>query len=210
MIDSLGVDSAHIIGSSAGGPISIAFAAMYPTHVKSLTLVGTALRLFPVNDPATKTIEHYRERVQQHGQSALIESRPTKAVASFDALWEEPEYAARGELEKYQAEQLQLDNRAVEVDADVRRHYYQIELEAIQAYQKTDVADYARHVQCPAFVIHGTEDRMVPPYWSESLARTIPNCERKIMDGGNHGLLIRSDDARRCVANFIQRFDKRP
>jgi pimeloyl-ACP methyl ester carboxylesterase len=209
MMDSLGVDSAHIIGSSAGGPISIVFAAMYPTHIKSLTLVGTALRLFPANDLATKTIEHYGELVQQHGQSALIESRPTKVVASFDALWEEPEHAARGELEKYQAEQLELDSRAVEVDPDVRRRYYQIELEAIQAYLKTDVADYARQVQCPAFVIHGTEDRMVPPDWSKSLARTIPNCERKTIDGGNHGLLIRSDDARRRVADFIQRFDMR-
>ena len=47
LLDHLCIAAAHIIGSSAGGPIAIMFAATQPERVRSLVLTGTALDLFP-------------------------------------------------------------------------------------------------------------------------------------------------------------------
>src|SRR5688572_10833216 len=43
LLDSLNIPAVHLIGSSAGGPIAIVFAAQWPQRVRSLVLVGTAL-----------------------------------------------------------------------------------------------------------------------------------------------------------------------
>lgn len=41
LLDHLHIDAAHVIGSSAGGPIAIAFAALWPERTRSLLLAGT-------------------------------------------------------------------------------------------------------------------------------------------------------------------------
>jgi pimeloyl-ACP methyl ester carboxylesterase len=41
VMDAAGIESAHLFGSSEGGPMSILFAATYPERVRSLTLYGT-------------------------------------------------------------------------------------------------------------------------------------------------------------------------
>jgi pimeloyl-ACP methyl ester carboxylesterase len=46
LLDHLQIGSAHIIGSSAGGPIAVLFAATQPQRTRSLILVGTALDLW--------------------------------------------------------------------------------------------------------------------------------------------------------------------
>ena len=47
LLDELSVPAAHLIGSSAGGPIAIAFAATRAGRTRSLALTGTAANLFP-------------------------------------------------------------------------------------------------------------------------------------------------------------------
>ncbi len=42
LLDHLGLASANVVGSSAGGLIALAFAALYPQRARSLVLVGTA------------------------------------------------------------------------------------------------------------------------------------------------------------------------
>ena len=41
MLDWLGVSHAHVLGSSAGGPVAMGFALEYPRMVDSLLLINT-------------------------------------------------------------------------------------------------------------------------------------------------------------------------
>lgn len=41
VMDAAGIQRAHLVGTSEGGPLSILFAATYPDRVRSLTLYGT-------------------------------------------------------------------------------------------------------------------------------------------------------------------------
>src|SRR5207249_632055 len=45
LLDQLQIPAAHVVSSSAGGPIGVVFAAMFPERVRSLALTGTAPEL---------------------------------------------------------------------------------------------------------------------------------------------------------------------
>ena len=209
LLDRLGLQSVHLIGSSAGGPISIMYAATHPARVRSLTLIGTALQLFQPDHPITRAIGEYRDQVRRVGPSALIDARPPAAVASWDALWEEAEYAARGDLEEWRAKQQEHNRLAGETAAETRQRFYSIELQAITAYWETDVSAFARRVSCPTLVVHGTEDKMVPAEWSVPLAKALPHCERRTIEGGEHNLPHRRHDVRVMVMDFMDSVDQR-
>ncbi|MBM3303370.1 MAG: alpha/beta hydrolase, partial [Deltaproteobacteria bacterium] len=123
LLDKLGVASCHVIGSSAGGPISVLFAAGRPSRVRSLVLCGTAIDLFPSEDRATQVIQAYMKAVDRGGSDALLTERPMGAEASLDALWEPEEMEARGELNAYQSRLTRLVEQAKAMPVEQRRGY---------------------------------------------------------------------------------------
>ena len=50
VMDAVGLERAHLLGVSEGGPMSILFAATYPDRVQSLTLYGTFARFVRGDD----------------------------------------------------------------------------------------------------------------------------------------------------------------
>jgi len=54
LFDELGVDSAHVVGSSVGAAVAVDFALEHPTRVRSLALVGPALGGYQFTDDATR------------------------------------------------------------------------------------------------------------------------------------------------------------
>ena len=60
LLDHLGLADAHLVGSSAGGPIGVLFASTRPERVRSLVLVGTAAQLWPPGDPDAALIRECR------------------------------------------------------------------------------------------------------------------------------------------------------
>jgi pimeloyl-ACP methyl ester carboxylesterase len=56
LLDHLGIERAHVVGMSAGGPISVVFAALQPERVRSLALVSTGLDLWSNTDPKTALV----------------------------------------------------------------------------------------------------------------------------------------------------------
>ncbi|HEY7357760.1 MAG TPA: alpha/beta hydrolase [Ktedonobacterales bacterium] len=58
LLDALQLSSAHVVGSSAGGPIGLLFAALYPRRVRSLILAGTGINFFQMGDPVSDLIRH--------------------------------------------------------------------------------------------------------------------------------------------------------
>jgi 3-oxoadipate enol-lactonase len=47
VLDALGIDQAHVLGTSMGGRIALALALQHPEHVKSLILVSTGAKVPP-------------------------------------------------------------------------------------------------------------------------------------------------------------------
>jgi pimeloyl-ACP methyl ester carboxylesterase len=86
LLDHLNIASAHLIGSSAGGPIAVVFAATKPDRVKSLILTGTACDVFPPDDKPTKIIQEQIAILEAAGPETAFAHRPEGIHTSVDVL----------------------------------------------------------------------------------------------------------------------------
>jgi pimeloyl-ACP methyl ester carboxylesterase len=96
LLDALRLSSAHVIGSSAGGPISLVFAALYPQRARTLTLAGTSHNLFPMGDPESDQIRRLLTILDTEGAEAAFAQRPAGVETSLEALWVVDEMRAPG------------------------------------------------------------------------------------------------------------------
>lgn len=207
LLDHLKIADAHLIGSSAGGPIAILFAATHRQRTRSVVLVGTALDLFPVGEPGSETVRHYLRILDAEGAEAAFDQRPSAVEVTFNELWDTPEALARGELDAYLTRQQQWRAKAQQLPKAHRVHYYTTELRKMQAYMQLDIVPFARMVQVPAYVIYGSNDQMVPVVDARLLAQTLPSARFDIVDGGPHSLMHRDAAARGRVIEFLQMVD---
>ena len=203
LVDELGLSSVHLIGSSAGGPIAIMFAAKRASRVRSLTLTGTASNLLRHDDDVGKVVLEQIGHLQELGPELAFDRRPSGVEVSLAVLWEPPERAERGTLDEYWERQRLLNHRAEEVPRSLRVRHYAAELSAMKGYADVDVAGYAREVSAPTLVLHGSNDRAVPVEWGRELARTIPEARLEVFEGASHSLVIRDRRARELVIDFI-------
>ena len=97
----LSITTAHIIGSSAGGPIAFTFAALFPQMTRSLVLTGTAIDLFPPGEPDSDLVRRHLVILERDGPEAAFDQRPAGVEVSFNELWDEKEAAARGTLDTW-------------------------------------------------------------------------------------------------------------
>lgn len=203
LLDALGMDSAHIIGSSAGGPIALTFASRWPERVRSLALVGTVLELFPPDDPTSQIVRRHIAILEQEGPEIAFDHRPPEVEVTFQELWDHTEAAARGELDSYLARCKAWRARAQSQPRARRVEYYAAELRNLQAYIDQNLTSLARRLAVPALVLHGTNDQLVPLAWAETMAQTIPGVTRHIIPGGPHSLMIRDPRARQAALEWM-------
>ena len=204
LLDELELSSAHLVGSSAGGPIAILFAATRARRTRSLTLVGTASNLLRSDDDVAKVVMEQIDHLTKLGPEAAFDRRPAGVEVSLGVLWEPPERAERGTLDEYWEAQRLLNSRAEEIPRRLRVRHYAAELSAMKGYIDMDVAEYAREVSVPTLVLHGSNDRTVPVEWGRELAGTIPKARLEVFDGASHSLVIRDPKARQRVIDFIR------
>jgi len=201
----LGMAPAHLIGSSAGGPISVICAAMWPDRVRSLVLAGTALQLFPPDDPFTPVICQLGEVLRRDGPEAAFAQRPSGVEATYDSLWGHTEAQARGRLESYLTRERYHNERAQTVALPERVRLHTVELRNMLAYIESDLRPHAERIACPTLVLHGRDDLMVPLSHGEELARAIPGAELLVLDGEGHSVVHRTRIGRRAAMDWIDR-----
>jgi pimeloyl-ACP methyl ester carboxylesterase len=107
LLDHLHIETVHLIGSSAGGPIALLFAATQPQRTRSLILVGTALDLFPAGEPGSDVVRQHLAILERDGADRAFDQRPAEVEVTFSELWDHTEAKARGTLDEYRTRQHQ-------------------------------------------------------------------------------------------------------
>ena len=207
LLDHLAIPSAHLIGSSAGGPISVLFAATQPHRTRSLILAGTACILFPLGESGSNTVREHLAILNREGSEVAFDQRPSAVEVTYGELWDEAEARARGTLDEYQARKQAWRIKVRQLPREQRVHYYATELRSMEAYMQVDVCGYATSVIAPTYVIQGSNDQLVPIKDAQTLAHAIPSAQFDLIVGGQHSLMIRDAEARQRVMAFMHSVD---
>jgi len=70
---------------------------------------------------------------------------------------------------------------------------------------RADSRDLLPGITCPTFIVHGAEDRLIPPSAGQEMAAAIPAATLRRVDAAGHFLLLeRPTEANAVVDDFLQ------
>jgi pimeloyl-ACP methyl ester carboxylesterase len=172
LLDHLEIDAAHVAGASMGGMIAQTMAARHPERVLSLVSI------------MSNTGARWSGQPSLRMYSVLLTAPPRdrasymdRAVTLFSQIGS-PGFE-RDEEDLRRIAGMSFD-RGINPAGTVRQ------LAAIIA--SGDRTPLLRTIAAPTLVIHGTEDRLVPPSGGRATARAIPGARLLMIEGMGHDL----------------------
>lgn len=188
LLEHLGVQNGHILGSSAGGPIATQFALDYPEMTDTLILVNTmSYSQEAQREVRRQELRRLKERVAAVGRQSAVEQAIAERFPQMAS--DDPERFAR----------LAAENLG-RIDGIAATH---------QAY--VDIGDSLEsrlaELQMPTLVVHGDADSRIPVECGRSLAAGIDKAELHIIAGAEHGLMTNeaAGETQRIILDFLGR-----
>jgi len=166
LMDSLGLETAHVLGISMGGAIAQELALAHPERIRTLTLGATFC-----GGPEAKLMRP--EDLQMLG-AAYASGEPEQV---FRAMWEinlSPDFRAddsRFAAFKEMAEALPAPRQVV--------------MQQMQACAAHDTSARLGAIELPTLVVHGTVDRLIDVANGKSIAAAIPSPIELMEDVGH-------------------------
>lgn len=170
---SLAIDSAVFVGVSMGSAIALALALKYPEKVNGLALLGSGAKL----------------RV---------------AASILDAV---------GSADTFEDTVIEINKNCFSANAPhslihlSTRAMLQMSPSALHgdflACNKFDVSEQLEKINIPVLVICGSEDKMTPLKYSESLNNKLANSRLQVVDGAGHMAMLEQPD---LVAGMLAQF----
>jgi pimeloyl-ACP methyl ester carboxylesterase len=172
LLEQLGVSSAHVVGASMGGMIGQVLAVRHPRKVRSLVSVMANTGSRTSGQPAMRLMPYLLRRPPA-AREAFVEHmvKTLRLIGSPRAAAEEAALRALVEL---------MYERGAPSDG-VRR-----QLGAV--FASGNRTAQLRRITAPALVIHGADDRLIPPSGGRATARAIPGAELLLIERMGHDL----------------------
>jgi pimeloyl-ACP methyl ester carboxylesterase len=204
VLDRLGLTSVHLFGSSAGGPITIGFAAKYPGQVRSLIIQGSSLRILRPGDGVYDAAQAAWALLDKLGPEEAYARRPTGVETGFDEPWRRRAAELDGQLGTYLTDEARVRKAMARIPIRRRAAYYAAELRSMRAYEGIDVADWAAHVEAPSLVLHGENDHVLRTDSAVELGTALPRADVTIVPSGGHTPVFRVRQAREHLRAFVR------
>ncbi len=197
--DALGIEAAHVHGTSMGGMIAIVFAAKYPERTTSVVINCAAAKLGVSGRLIFKNwIDIARLDPDGPGSRILAELIAWQALSK--SFLETPDGV--GAIDTIQ--QILRDSNRIEVFTA-----------ACQAMCDMDLTGWLPRITSPALVLGGDEDLMTP--WEqgpggagqEAIYQGIRNAEKHVIRGSNHSTIFdNTEEHNRVVIDFFARHSR--
>ena len=181
VLDAAGEASAHVLGLSMGGMIAQQFAIDFSDRVRTLTLMATNCGGAHAVLPERHVWQLLFSKGEKSPEDNLAAMRPyTYASATPDDVIEQ-------------------DNLVRLADYPTQRGYQ------AQLYGLMGWTSYYKlpRLRCPALLLHGAQDRLIPPDNARILAERIAGAALVQIEGASHWL--HSDQTVR-IADEVQAF----
>ncbi len=163
LLDSLGIESAHLAGLSMGGMVAQEFALSYPNRVRSLVLADTTSEY---NQEARRLFAERARIAEERGLLPLVE-------ATLDR-WFTPEFrqSRPEEVERIRYILEQTDQYGYAA--------------ACRAIGRVDFTERLVAIQAPTLVLVGSEDPSTPPEMALKIHEYIPGSQYLVVNGASH------------------------
>ncbi|GAB1515597.1 alpha/beta fold hydrolase [Actinophytocola sp. KF-1] len=168
VLDSLGVEAAHVAGISAGGAIAQEMALRFPSRVLSLTAMSTTAGPGDPDLPGMLPVE-FPPEPDWTDDAAVVEY----LVASQRAMSAEP-----FDEEEIRAIATIAVARTTNHEASQKNHYA-VEGSGSWRHRLPEIT-------VPALIIHGDSDPLFPLPHGEALAREIPGARLVVLPNTGH------------------------
>jgi class 3 adenylate cyclase len=169
VMDATGLERAHLLGISEGGPMSILFTATYPERVQSLTLLSTFARFVRGNDhPWMPTVE------EREATTMLVEEH-----------WGSGHVMSAFLAEEERTPEMIAQFAEIEIESASPRAAAQL----MEMNMSIDVRSILSSINVPTLVAHSTGDQQVPVECGRYLAEHIPGARLLVDDGGAHATM---------------------
>lgn len=187
IMDDLGIDRAHLVGSSTGGAIIQVMCVERPDRVQSASIVSS----WPRSDA-------YFTRQFSVRKQVLLEMG-WEAYTRFSTFTlHSPQFFAEnfGAIQEKEDESIRNAPPA------------EIMAERIDCIIAHDQLERLGQIQTPALVAVARDDVVTPPYYSQQLADAIPGAELKIFEAGGHFVYLEKPaEFNAAILEFIHRHD---
>jgi pimeloyl-ACP methyl ester carboxylesterase len=172
VIDSLGLDSAHVVGISLGGMIAQILAIEHPERVRSLTSIMSTTGNDRVGQPTEAARALLLLPPVSTREDAMDRAgRVHRALGSPAYRIDETELRDRA---------ARAFDRAFDPQGVVRQ--------LVAAITTPDRTEDLRRLDLPTLVVHGAEDQLIAVDGGQATAEAIPGAELVVIDGMGHDL----------------------
>ena len=190
LVTGLGFSKIFLIGSSAGGPISIKYSVKYPESVAGLILANTSVRVWAHKGRATAA-EELAKRIdilKQKGPEEAFDilDADDLDVKPFHLIGQKPNPKPPGFDEN---QSLLLKQLHASLNRENKVKYFAGELRNQAAYLDVDLTDYLKSIKIPSLIIHGDLDTQVPYDLGKELSELIEGSEFVTVPGAGHGIM---------------------
>ena len=186
VVDALGLDRFALIGSSKGGPTSIAYAARHPERVSHLVLYGT-----------------FAEGWRVRGDSAEIE-RCEAIITLTRQGWAQDNPAFRQILTSLLLPDATLDEMGWLNDLQRVSASAENAARLQQSLGDFNLLDLLPAIKAPTLVLHCRDDATLPFEQGRLIASRVPGAKLVALDSRNHILLPRDPAWGRFVSEVRQ------
>jgi len=175
LLDYLGVDKAHVLGISLGGMIAQEIAINHPEKVRKLVLACTSAG----GERRTDIHPEMLVAIGVKEGTAAVDFSSVDPVESMSAI-----ISLAFNRRLYRMVLLPLSRISMKLGGGAGH------LEQMEAVVGYSTIDRLHLITARTLVITGTDDRIVPPHYSEVLASQIPNARLVKVEGGSHSFFV--------------------
>lgn len=190
LLDHLGIDRTHVVGTSFGGQTGLLLAAAHPDRVRSLVAAA-------VVDHADAAMREVGAALVRAGRDA-VQGRPEPFWEALLETVYSPPFLARHRNE--------LAERQERMEAFVPPAWYDAVERLLVAVEAADLRPLLGRISCPLLVIAAGDDRLMPLARSIAVADAVPGARLEVLDGSGHALVVeRAERFAALTIDFLAR-----
>lgn len=186
LLDDLNGDHVHLIGTSYGGEVAMKFASIYPSMVKSMTVI----------DSVTEVDQNMKDVINQwiasastyNGEQFFYDMCPTIYGKTF--IEENKEALAK---------------RAKTMN-QIPKNYFDGQIALYKTFLKdVSMTNDLKKITCPSLIVCGEEDTLKPVKYSKLIVESIQNATLKtIPDCGHVTIFEKPDVLNKFIKDFLK------